>query len=104
MKVLPLQGETSPTALRRFVDEGQLTLRLTHPNIVQVLDVGVDQGRAYIGMELLQGLPLSGLRGQRQPPGLVVAVALQLLRGLGPTRTDLRSRPSTGTSSPPTSS
>ena len=39
----------------RLVREAQALARLSHPNVVQVLDVGVDGGRVFVAMELIDG-------------------------------------------------
>lgn len=49
---------------RRTHDEAQAVASLRHPNIVQVYDFDVIEGRPYIVMELLEGMSLFGyLRG-----------------------------------------
>ena len=45
----------------RFLREGRVAARLQHPNIVNVLDVGTDQGVPYLVMELLNGSDLRSL-------------------------------------------
>jgi serine/threonine protein kinase len=45
----------------RFLREGRVAARLQHPNIVNVLDVGTDQGVPYLVMELLSGSDLRSL-------------------------------------------
>lgn len=46
-------------ALARFNREAQALAALRSPNVVQVFDYGVDEGVAFIAMELLQGEALS---------------------------------------------
>ncbi|MCA8917985.1 MAG: tetratricopeptide repeat protein [Planctomycetes bacterium] len=47
-------------ALRRFIEEAQITGQLEHPNIVPVHELGADaQGRIYFTMKLVRGKPLS---------------------------------------------
>ncbi|MBK7862435.1 MAG: serine/threonine protein kinase [Archangiaceae bacterium] len=82
VKRLPLNAEVTPTATRRFLDEGNLTVQLAHPNIVRVFEVGIERDQAYLAMERLEGLPLSRLVARPRPVGFVVGVALQLLEGL----------------------
>ncbi len=52
-----LQGE--PTTRTRFYREAQAAGRLLHRNIITVFDIGEDDGRAFIVMELLKGHTLS---------------------------------------------
>ena len=44
--------------LKRFDTEAQAAASLTHPNIVQIYDVGVDNNRYYIVMEFVDGITL----------------------------------------------
>ena len=50
-------------ARKRFLREAQSAARLNHPNIVTVYDLGEEQGRAYLAMELLEGQDLRHLIG-----------------------------------------
>ena len=51
-----LAGEyADPAERRRFIREAQLAARLTHPQIVQVFDVGELDGRPYLAMEYVPG-------------------------------------------------
>jgi CheY-like chemotaxis protein len=62
VKVLSTSAGTDPEALARFRQEGASAVRVQHPNAVQVLDLGVnDGGVAYLVMELLQGRSLDVL-------------------------------------------
>jgi serine/threonine-protein kinase len=63
--------------------------RLSHPNIVQVLDFGRGQNDDYfLVMELITGVDLGKFcafyeaRGERMPRALCLFVAVQILRGL----------------------
>lgn len=44
-----------------LIDEARITVRLTHPNIVQVFDFGCIAGRYYIAMEYVDGLDVKSL-------------------------------------------
>ncbi|MEL7538222.1 MAG: protein kinase [Pseudomonadota bacterium] len=46
--------------VRRFMQEAKLLAKLAHPNITQVFEVGVHEGRPYLAMELVNGKPPSG--------------------------------------------
>src|SRR5688572_25443588 len=64
---------------RMFLAEGRLAARLQHPNIVQILDVGVIDGRPCIVMEHLDGLDVRNLTeaaSSRPPIAVEVAVAI----------------------------
>ncbi len=62
---------SSPEAVTRFRREARIAASLTHPNVVTVHDFGVaDDQRAYLVMELLQGLTVRqelNRRGRLQP-------------------------------------
>ncbi len=47
--------------VRRFVDEAKTTVALSHPNIVPVYELGVEQGTYYLAMELVDGVSVSEL-------------------------------------------
>lgn len=53
--------------VERFVAEAKTTVELSHPNIVPVYELGVEQGVYFIAMELALGLTLSELLGARGP-------------------------------------
>src|SRR5260370_34380399 len=43
----------------KLLAEARLTALVSHPNIVQILDAGVDHGRAWFAMEFVPGLSLA---------------------------------------------
>jgi serine/threonine protein kinase len=49
----------SAEMVERFLQEGVLACQVTHPNIVDVTDVGVHDGIPYLVMEFLHGLSLA---------------------------------------------
>ncbi len=55
VKVLAADLQDEPETRERFYREARILAELTHPNIVRVLDIGEEQGRPYIAMELLDG-------------------------------------------------
>ena len=61
VKVLDRSATTEPHAVRRFDQEARTAGRLTHPHIVAVHDVGVDNDLPYLVMELVEGLSLAAL-------------------------------------------
>ena len=63
-----------PRFVGMFLDEARLAAHLSHPNIVQVFEVGEADGAPYIAMEYVEGPTLASLirqlwKGGRQPEG-----------------------------------
>jgi serine/threonine-protein kinase len=46
-----------PDFVGMFLDEARLAARLNHPNVVQTYEVGSEDGRYFLAMEFLDGLP-----------------------------------------------
>ncbi|MCH7871311.1 MAG: protein kinase, partial [Planctomycetes bacterium] len=68
LKVL-LEGPfASDDTRRRFEREVELAASLKHPNIVTILDSGVDHGRYYYAMEYIQGERLGHYWKLHKPP------------------------------------
>lgn len=56
-------------AVLRFQQEAKVVSSLTHPNIVKITDFGITtDGRPYMVMDLLEGLPLSVFRHKAELP------------------------------------
>ena len=58
VKVLKPEFREDTTFIRKFRSEAQAAAVLTHPNILNVFDVGDDNGVYYIVMELIEGITL----------------------------------------------
>jgi hypothetical protein len=58
LKVLTPDLAAEPELRQRFFREARLAAQIQHRGVVSVLDVGEDQGRLYIIMELLEGATL----------------------------------------------
>lgn len=58
IKVLKQEYSTDATFVKKFRVEAQSAAGLSHPNIVNVYDVGEDDGVYFIVMELVQGITL----------------------------------------------
>jgi serine/threonine protein kinase len=66
VKVMLADFEEEPEMRERFYREAKITGQLAHRNIVTLFDLGEDQGRPYIVMELLDGVPLFDYLGTAQ--------------------------------------
>lgn len=58
IKILKDEFREDSDFLKRFDTEAQAAASLTHPNIVQIYDVGRDNNRYYIVMEYVDGITL----------------------------------------------
>jgi WD40 repeat protein len=67
----------------RFRREGEALGKLRHPNVVQVFDVGVADGRPFLVMEYVAGGPLSKQTdGKPLPPGAAAEIAEGVARAV----------------------
>lgn len=86
-EILPLLAASEEMS-RLLVDEAKLCASLAHKNVVQVSDLGREQGRLYIAMEYVEGLDLRELlRGCSQkkvplPVEFSLFVVMEMLRAL----------------------
>jgi len=72
-----------PTAAERFDREARTAAGLTHPNIVAVHDVGLDDNSRYLVMELIEGVTVATMLADGPlPVSQAVAIAAQTCDGL----------------------
>ncbi|MEZ5312392.1 MAG: protein kinase [Thermoanaerobaculia bacterium] len=84
IKVLPGDFAAEPERVARFHREAQTVAMLSHPNIVQIIDKGEDQGILYFAMEYVEGTSLDVvLRQRRLSLQETLQVIKQTSRGLG---------------------
>jgi len=85
LKVLDERLGEDPEYVERFRREARAIARLTHPNIVTVIDRGDADGRQFIVFEHVRGTNLKQLlaRRGRLPVAQALALAHQAARGLG---------------------
>jgi serine/threonine protein kinase len=84
VKVLAEHLADQPDFRDRFLREARLAAQLSHPNVVQVFDVGEEDGKPFIVMECVEGSTLAEElkeRGRLEPEE-VVDLALQICGGL----------------------
>ncbi len=84
VKVLREQFTSDAQFVARFRREAQAAANLTHPNIVNVYDVGQDGDLHFIVMEFIAGQSLKELivRNAPLPPDQAISIASQILAGL----------------------
>ena len=68
VKILRDEFTTDEEFIKRFEVEAQSAARLTHPNIVSIYDVGVEDNLHYIVMELIQGKTLKEIILEERGP------------------------------------
>jgi len=83
VKVLPETLAGDPDRLRRFEQEARAVAALSHPNILAVYDVGVQDGTPYVVSELLEGSTLrQHLKNGALSTRKAIEYAVQVAKGL----------------------
>jgi len=77
LKVLKKELTKDPVFVARFVAEARAAARLSHPNVVQVIDVGHDGDTYYLSMELMHDGSLE--ERLRSSGAIPVTEALQMV-------------------------
>jgi eukaryotic-like serine/threonine-protein kinase len=71
-----------------LLDEARLASRISHPNVVQVLDVVAEEGELFVVMDYIAGESLAQLlvaarqAGERVPTPIATSIAVGMLYGL----------------------
>ena len=68
------------TLTSMFLAEANIAAQISHPNVCQVFELGEIDGRYFIAMEYLEGVPLSCFRRRDLYPGMIDP---RLVAGLG---------------------
>jgi len=84
LKFLPRGLEKDEGRLQRFLNEVRMALKVSHPNVCRVHDIGEFEGQHYISMEYVDGEDLASLlrRIGRLPKNKAIQAARQLCAGL----------------------
>ncbi len=84
LKFIHDEAAKSPDLRARFEREAKAAAQLRSPNVVQILDHGVWEGKPYIAMELLEGEDLARRLHKRRPlsPRETLSIASQVGRAL----------------------
>jgi eukaryotic-like serine/threonine-protein kinase len=97
IKVLSEHLSNNPDALARFEREGKAVAALSHPNILVLYDVGIEQAISFVVTELLEGETLRTRLGRVNLPwrtaagiGVAVAEGLSAAHRKGITHRDLK--------------
>ena len=86
--MLPDVQHKIPGAHRMFLEEMRILTGINHPNVVQIIDFGQEQGVLYMVMEYVRGVTVEALWSQLAscvcppPPDLVASLLGQACRGL----------------------
>lgn len=77
-----------PESIRMFINEAKLAAELTHPNIVQLYELGEIHGEFFIAMEYVRGVELGKLlkamivRKQQVPRAVAAFITREICRAL----------------------
>jgi WD40 repeat protein/predicted Ser/Thr protein kinase len=83
LKMILAGGHSGAADLERFLAEAEALAAFTHPNVVQVYEVGRDGALPYMAMELVDGGNLADrLRAGALPPREAARIVEQLAQGL----------------------
>ncbi|MFH1891434.1 MAG: serine/threonine-protein kinase [Candidatus Zixiibacteriota bacterium] len=83
VKVLTERAALEPAIIRRFEQEAMIVAQLKHPNIVHVIDRGVDRNRCFFVMDFVHGMTLKKIMADGEfPLGSGINILLQVLKAL----------------------
>lgn len=84
LKVINERLDAEEPAFKRFLHEAKIAAGLTHPNIVIIYELGIEEGMPFIAMEYLPGRDLQEFLRDGAQMGLrqTIEVALQIARAL----------------------
>jgi serine/threonine protein kinase len=75
VKQLKAELARDPEYVELFRQEALVTMRLHHPAVIDVFDAGVEEGRPYLAMDLIEGQNLRQVLSQCARRGILLPVA-----------------------------
>lgn len=84
VKAIHPQYARDPELRTRFEREARAIARISHPNVVQIYDLEIDDDRLRLILEFVEGQTLSALMKERGrlPAGIAISIACSILEGL----------------------
>ena len=84
LKVIRQHSTQKEMAIKSFTREARIGALLHHPNVQTLVDVGSYEDQPFLILDYVEGTSLSELLGddRRAPAPVVIAIILDLLRGL----------------------
>lgn len=83
VKVMKAEFREDTGFVQRFQKEAQAAAKLSHPNVVNVYDVGEDRGLYYIVMELVEGITLKNYIQKKGKLSVKEATSIAIQVSLG---------------------
>jgi len=76
IKILSREMAFDREFINRFLTEAKIAAQLDHPNIVQIHDVGKEQGLYFIHMQFIDGKSVSDIMDDKSPVDLLTALRI----------------------------
>lgn len=83
VKVMKAEFREDTSFVQKFQKEAQAAAKLSHPNVVNVYDVGEDRGLYFIVMELIEGITLKNYIGKKGKLSVKEATSIAIQVSLG---------------------
>jgi serine/threonine protein kinase/transcription elongation GreA/GreB family factor len=83
VKVMKAEFREDTSFVTKFQKEAEAAARLSHPNVVNVFDVGEDRGLYYIVMELIEGITLKNYITRKGKLSVKEATSIAIQVSLG---------------------